>query len=249
LSLRSLDFRDTPARDLAKYKYSCGMLCEDTPFDARVWCFMTEATLSAARYNGPVVVAVTGAQGVGKSTFCRNLYLTLCDLYGVASTSLIDGLGDKIKAAGFAVGKTADSESVAAIFSEHLRRERTITSDIAILDRCAIDALAYVRTLGVNTPIEAEMYAEVARAMSRGWTSVVHLQLSNTFLSSSATHEDAELRFRISQAVPAIIEELGLAALSVDAAASDSLDRVVKAVRRECDRLSAGHALGLFVRS
>jgi predicted ATPase len=191
---------------------------------------MTVATASASGLSHPLVIAVTGAQGVGKSTFCRKLHSMLCDRYGVGNTSLIDGLGNKVKAAGFAVGKTADSQSIAAIFSEHLRRERTIVSDIAILDRCAIDALAYVRVLGVSTAIEAAMYAELTRMMSRGWNMVVHLQLADAFLNTSAVHEGTDIRRLISHTVPEIIHELGLAAYSIDAAASDSLDRINEAV-------------------
>jgi predicted ATPase len=192
--------------------------------------FMTVAMASAFGLNHPSVVAVTGAQGVGKSTFCQKLHSMLCDRHGTGSTLLIDGLGNKIKAAGFAVGKSADTQSIAAIFSEHLRREQAIVSSIAILDRCAIDALAYVRVLRVNTAIEAAMYAEITRMMARGWSTVVHLRLSDTFLNTSALHEDADIRRRISHTVPEIINELGLTAHSIDAAASDSLDRIIEAV-------------------
>jgi thymidylate kinase len=191
---------------------------------------MVVDTASASPSRPPFVIAITGAQGVGKSTFCKKLHSTIRDRQGPGSTLLIDGLGEKIRAAGFAVGKTADTQSVAAVFSEHLRRERTIASDIAILDRCAIDALAYVRTLGVDTATEAAMYAEVARLMSRRWNMVVNLQLSDTFLNNSAAHEDTDLRRRVSFAVSAIIAELGLTAHSIDAAAPNSLDRIVAAV-------------------
>lgn len=178
----------------------------------------------------PFVIVVTGAQGVGKSTFCKKLHSIFLERHGSASTVLIDGLGDKIRAAGYGVGKAADAQSVAAVFSEHLRRERAIASDIAIVDRCAIDALAYVRALGVNTATEASMYAEVARLMSKAWHMVVNLQLSDTFMNNSAAHEGPALRRQISLAVPAIIEELALTAYNIDAAEPDSADRIFAAV-------------------
>ena len=59
---------------------------------------------------------------------------------------------------------------------------------------------------------------------------VVHLRFSDAFLNNSAVHEDSGLRHRIAYAVPAIIEELGLIAHTIDAAAPDSLDRVLAAV-------------------
>jgi nucleoside-triphosphatase THEP1 len=190
---------------------------------------MTVAMTSASYSKRPLVIVVTGAQGVGKSTFCKKLHSAILNDRG-GSVSLVEGLGEKIKAAGFAVGKTADTQGVAAVFAEHLRRERLLDGNVAILDRCAIDALAYVRTLGVNTVTEAGMYAELTRLMSTRWDMVVHLQLSKTFINNSAAHEDAELRQQISIAIPAIIHEFGLQSYAIDAAANDSIDRIVKAV-------------------
>lgn len=178
----------------------------------------------------PFVIVITGAQGVGKSTFCRSLYEVLRGRYGDRRVALIDGLGDKIRASGYAVGSGADAGGVAAIFREHLRREREIEVDIAILDRCAIDALAYVRVLNANTIIEKALYEEVTRTMSKRWNAIVRLELSETFAEKCAAHEDPEFRTRIDQQVSAVIKEFDLPACFVDAADAAAVARIAKLI-------------------
>jgi predicted ATPase len=171
-------------------------------------------------------VGVTGAQGVGKSTFCTKLTAVLTG-QTTENVALVDGLGAQIRALGYKVGIGADTQSVAAVFGAHMFRERTAPAGLVILDRCAIDALAYVRSLDVNTDIERMMYEEIARRMSERLALVVHLQMSATFADGHAAHESLILRHRIASAVPEIIREFAVPSISIDAADPESVNKVV----------------------
>jgi thymidylate kinase len=173
-------------------------------------------------------VAVTGAQGVGKSTFCNALRDALAE-QGYRVT-LLAGLGAALSAQGFVMGKKADERAVAAVVREHLRREREAPEGIVILDRCLIDMLAYVRTLGVTPPPLSDVYDELVKALAPRLNIVVLLEKSETFKMSSAQHEDVVFRDKIDREIQTVLSELSLHVLSLDAADSNSLERAIIAV-------------------
>lgn len=173
-------------------------------------------------------VAVTGAQGVGKSTFCNALRDALA-AQGHRVT-LLAGLGAALSAQGFVMGKMADERAVAAVAREHLRREREAPEGIVILDRCLIDMLAYVRTLGVTPPPLSDVYEELVKAVTPRLKLLVFLEKSEAFEVSSAQHEDVVFRDRIDREIQAVLSELPLQILSLDAADSRSLSRAITAV-------------------
>ena len=173
-------------------------------------------------------VAVTGAQGVGKSTFCNALRDALAE-QGHRVT-LLAGLGAALTAQGFIMGKKADERAVAAVVREHLRREREAPEGIVILDRCLIDMLAYVRTLGVTPPPLSDVYEELVKAVAPRVKLVVLLEKSEAFEVSNAQHEDVVFRDQIDREIQAVLSGLPLQVLSLDAADSTSLDRAIIAV-------------------
>ena len=173
-------------------------------------------------------IAVTGAQGVGKSTFCRHLGQKLEDR-GVHVT-LLGGLGAALKAQGYVMGDKADDRTVAAVVQEHLRREREAPSGIVILDRCLVDMLAYVRTLGVTPRPLLDVYEEVVKAMTPRLQLVVFLEMSDAFKVSRATHEDAVFRERIDREIKAVLQELALPMQAFDASGFGSLERAIAAI-------------------
>ena len=178
-----------------------------------------------------IFIGVTGAQGVGKSTFCMKLRNELVTRTS-KDVALMDGLGAQIRALGFRVGSGSDTQSVAAVFAAHMLRERTAPAGFVILDRCAIDALAYVRSLDLNTDVERMMYEEIARCMVGGLTLAVHLQMSATFASGHAAHETLFLRGRIADAILKIIGEFAVPSMSIDAAAPDCVNEVATEILR-----------------
>lgn len=176
------------------------------------------------------LVGVTGAQGVGKSSFCRKLVNALQES-GV-NVSLLEGLGDSVRSLGIPVGSDSTSDSIAAIFASHLRREREAACNLNILDRCVVDALAYVRILKKTSPVQERMYEELSKSMARSLDLVIHLQLSTTFESTSANHETTSDRTAIARELPSVIRDLGLASLDIDAADRDALTGAISALKR-----------------
>lgn len=156
-----------------------------------------------------VLVAVTGAQGVGKSTFCEKLAAATAKAVN-APVTLLDGLGDQMRAQGLTVGSSATEEVVAAIFAAHMSRERQSPPGVVILDRCAVDASAYVNALENLSPSHKAMYQEVTLMMSKRLSYVVHLEMTGIFLPIKVNHETEAFRNAVARSLPGIIESFQL---------------------------------------
>lgn len=178
-----------------------------------------------------VFVAVTGAQGVGKSTFCREIAAVLRKDQSI-DTSLLCGLGDTIRAKGVPLGAASNSDTIFAIFHEHLRREREAAADVVLLDRCIVDALAYTRVLGLTSVCENLLLEEIAQLAAKRLTLVIELQLSHAFAVTAATHENPAMRNAVSTTIPSIISELGVPSISLDASKQDALKNAVNEIRQ-----------------
>jgi hypothetical protein len=163
------------------------------------------------------VVAVTGAQGVGKSTFCGHLLKRLHE-FGRRDTTLLDGLGDRIEALGIPLGSISTPQTVAALFTAHLEREASIKSGLIMLDRCVVDALAYTRALRINSEVEMRLYEQIANLAANRLNFVIHLGLSPFFVGKGGAHETPALRLKVAENIPIILADLKLSYLDLDAA-------------------------------
>ncbi len=179
----------------------------------------------------PVFVAVTGAQGVGKSTFCRRLVDELRDKH-LINLSLQSGLGDSVRAKGVPVGASSTSETIFAIFHEHLRRERMADALLVVLDRCIVDALAYTRVLNLTTAEQLLALEEIACLAATRLDLVIELQISAAFANTTATHETPEMRAEVALKIPAIIAELGLRSIVLDASQPTAIEAAVAEITK-----------------
>jgi predicted ATPase len=175
------------------------------------------------------LVGITGGQGVGKTTFGSALLAQLREASGVEST-LIAGLGEHLRTLNVPYGKEATARSIAAIYAAHLERELGKPTGIVLLDRCCVDALAYVRALRVTCDAESLLYDRVSRTMAVSLDLVIHLGMDGIFTTSDATHETPALRRAVADHVRNIIDEFGIANLAINAAADDALPRAVSSV-------------------
>src|ERR1019366_1837045 len=105
--------------------------------------------------------AITGAQGVGKTTLARAIFET-CRARTSVTCELLKGIGQRAKDSGHPLGSDATTATIYAFAAEHLRRERKCTAELIIQDRCLLDLLAYVRVLDVLDQAALEMLQEVA---------------------------------------------------------------------------------------
>lgn len=181
-------------------------------------------------------VAVTGAQGVGKSTFCRSLCSRLAGA-GRSDVTLLDGLGERIKALGIPLGSASDPRTIAAVFTAHLEREAAAPPGIILLDRCVVDALAYTRTLAVGTEVDRRLFECVAALASKRLGLVLHLSLSPFFSDRGAGHETPELRFAVARGIGPILDELGLRHTEFDAACNGAVERAAETVLGSLDAI------------
>lgn len=179
--------------------------------------------------SSALIVAVTGAQGVGKSTFCRELVRRLGQA-GYKHARLLDGLGDRVRAMGIPLGSTSTPDTIFAIWASHLEREAAIGNELVILDRCMVDALAYTRALNLTSGLAGRVLEQTAKLAAGRLRLVIHLELSPFFEGKGASHETAELRERVASEIPLILAQLGSPSLNLDASAPSSMDRAVETI-------------------
>lgn len=175
-----------------------------------------------------VFVGVTGAHNVGKTTLCARLDKHLREVLQIPVATL-DGLGDRMRSLGVPLGRDANGDTVAAIYAAQLEREANAPPGMIILDRCVVDALAYVRSLKVNTPPEMELYERVTELASKRLDLVIHLTLSPFFSQMCGDHETPELRIEVARAIPQIVDHLGINHIVLDASTDDAIKIAVDA--------------------
>lgn len=191
---------------------------------------------SAISERIPFVVAVTGAQGVGKSTFCQSLTDEL-KKRGLTNACLLDGLGDRLRKMGVPLGIGSTPETIAAVFSAHLARESTIVTGPAVLDRCVVDALAYARRLSLSGSVFMSLYEGVAALSARRYGLIIELELSSFFRDrEAAAHETTDLRRSIASEITLVLNTLGRPVLRIDAFGKAAVDRAASAIVDYVDR-------------
>jgi hypothetical protein len=148
----------------------------------------------------------------------------------ISEVVLLEGLGQRVEALGIPVGSASTADSIAAVWTAHLEREEASNGGLVLLDRCIVDALAYTRSLAINTPVEVRLYEALARISAARLDFVVHLTLSEYFTEMSASHETPKLRADVAREIPLILQALGLRHLQLDAASSDSVNLAANAI-------------------
>ena len=184
--------------------------------------------------RGRFFVGVTGAQGVGKSTFCRNLHSQLQDA-GRGDVRLLDGLGTSVAAMGVPLGSGSTPQTIIAVWTVHLEREAAAPDGVIVLDRCIVDALAYTRALRLGSDLERRLFEQVAVLVSGRLAIVLHLRLSPFFLGKGAAHESPALRSEVAKEIDAVLRELRPRQLDLNADSDDAVDRAVRAVLEALD--------------
>lgn len=174
-------------------------------------------------------VAVTGAQGVGKSTFCRALVGRLRDTSSEA-VPLLDDLGVRVAAMNVPLGSSSTPETIAAVWTTHLEREADAPEGLVLLDRCVVDALAYTRMLRLGTELDRRLLESVGLLASARLRLVIHLRLSNFFRDRGAPHETPQLRHDVAAQIGKILTDWDLPCVELDAAAPTAIDDAVAAV-------------------
>lgn len=175
------------------------------------------------------IVAITGAQGVGKSTFCRELASTLRTMLG-EDVLLLDDLGATVSAMGVPLGSSSTKQTISAVWTTHLEREDRAPGGMVILDRCVVDALAYTRVLDLGTDLDRRLLEAVGRLASNRLSFVIHLTLSGFFADRGASHETPHHRQAVAQQIIHILADWPVPQVDVDAAEPGAVVRVAQIV-------------------
>jgi hypothetical protein len=181
-------------------------------------------------FDQPFFIGVTGAQGVGKSTFCRNLVAAIrsADLGEIA---LLDGIRGSIEGMGVPYGSDSTPDTIFAVWTAHLERESSASDTMVVLDRCCIDALAYTRVLNLSSPVERRLFEQVAALAAPRLDLIIHLRLSSFFDDKGGAHETPELRTAVSLEIKTILAGVQTRQLDLDAASDDAVGTSVQVVR------------------
>lgn len=179
-----------------------------------------------------ITIGITGGHGVGKTTFCRAL-LPMVELNTSSSVELLEGLGDHARRRGIIVGSSANEESVLAIVAAHVERERKAMSIVTIYDRCLADALAYTRALKVTQPSATYLIEEVAYSGLDKLDFLIHLRLSEAFLSKRKEHETESFRMSVELELNRIFDEHAGNKIRLDAADASSLLQALDLIREK----------------
>ncbi len=179
--------------------------------------------------SSPIFVAVTGAQGVGKSTFCRGLATRLRDT-GHEDVRLFDGLGEQLKTAGVPLGTASTPQTIFAVWASHLEREASVSTGMAVLDRCVVDALAYTRALNLNSALELRVLEQTAVIAAKRLLLVIHLEFTPFFLDKGRPHETPELRRLVADEILDVLSQMTVPRIHLRAEDPRSVDEACDAV-------------------
>ena len=180
--------------------------------------------------NDRFIVAITGAQGVGKSTFCAKL-LTALDTAGLGSFRLIDDLRNRLELTGVPFGSGSTPETIHAVWVVHLERQVVSGNERTLLDRCVVDALAYTRVLAVSSDLEQRLFEQIGRLALSRLNLIIHLRLSDFFADKGKPHETPQHRHLVAKEIALILDGWHGAVLTLDADNPSAVERAVAAVR------------------
>lgn len=181
--------------------------------------------------------AVTGAQGVGKTTLARDLF-ALCRARAGVSCEFLQGIGQQVKDAGYPMGSAATADTVYAFAAEHLRRERTCPAELVIQDRCLLDLLAYVRVLGLLREPAYRMLQEVARTSLGAIDLVFFVPMCDALRDGGTALEPPDFRWRIDAAISAVAQELGVEIVAIEGEPAERATKAFHLVTGAAHRLA-----------
>jgi hypothetical protein len=155
-------------------------------------------------------IAMTGAQGTGKSTLARAVRQAL-RAAGVADVQACEGLGATLAQAGFRSGAQAGAETVRQFAQAHIAREAAGVGAVQVFDRCLLDTLAYAQVLGCLAQDELDALARATVQSSARFAQIVWLRVTHDYPVLDSGDESPGFRRPIDGAIGALARECGIA--------------------------------------
>jgi predicted ATPase len=154
-------------------------------------------------------IAMTGAQGTGKSTLARAVCTALRDA-GVADVRQSAGLGAHLAQTGFRTGARASAETVRHFAQAHIAREASTLGAVQVFDRCLLDTLAYARVLGCLPHAEFSALSRATAASSARFSELIWLRVTHDYPELNESDESPAFRRAIDTAIGALAREHGI---------------------------------------
>lgn len=178
--------------------------------------------------NGPFKLAITGAHSTGKSTFLDELAARLTSHR--LRVGRVGQLAKRARAVGFPILADHTIDSTLWIMAEGLRMEAelSLSSDVILVDRPPLDALAYLRAaleVSGRTVQDGRLARlhDLARASTSDYGMVVLTVLNPTIRLGDGRDRDPALRAAADQHVAALTADLAPAALRLDMGAESQV--------------------------
>jgi predicted ATPase len=179
-----------------------------------------------------LVIAITGAQGVGKTTLAAALKTKL-DRLGINPCWAHHNLGVTAASKGVPLGGNANFNSILEFSRLHIKRERQMAGGVHLLDRCFIDVLAYGRQMCADQDILLDLVEELACASLSHIDLVVRIPIIPCLAESKSKNESSEFRFKIENSIATILDVMPARRLDVvSTTPEDRVNEVLNAVNR-----------------
>ena len=187
-------------------------------------------------------IAITGAQGTGKSTVIGDLESHCKDALGIPIKVVLSP-GESVKQQGLPLGQAATVETILAFAVEHLRRECTEIEGVVLYDRCLLDLMCYASLLHkTNLPLNALLH-ELAACHMKDVDIVMYTCIEPELARSSVDRETSQFRATLDAELLKHAKSLGIAMHNLVGSRSERLQHaseiVDQAWRQTCKNNSA----------
>ena len=172
-------------------------------------------------------VAVTGAQGSGKSTIVRALVERL--EHSTMSLVPVQGIGAYVASLKFPLGESATRDTITAFLLEHVRRERR-APPAAVFDRCLTDLVAYaILQLKEGDPLR-DLVIELAQMSMQRFTRVFLTTIPTGRADVASEHESAAFRARFETTLAIAASLCGTEVIRLEGSVEERLARALAAL-------------------
>jgi nicotinamide riboside kinase len=178
------------------------------------------------------VIAITGAQGVGKSTLVADLF-ELLSSSSPASAKAHFGIGSLAARSGVPLGQKCSSDTILEFARLHVQRELELPSGMHILDRCFIDLMAYCRLSCNHNYYLSRLIEQLTIASMQSINVVVFVPIVEIIRDRATSNESAEFRSQIDAEIRSILKSLNVRHIEVMGSTSERVEKVCAALALE----------------
>jgi len=160
--------------------------------------------------RSPIRVAVSGAHGVGKTTFCRDLKATLESRAGrvAGSVELVTEVARTLSAEGIPINRETAEDQYALFFEKHISNLfRETQADFVVYDRTILDSIAYATTNGNLAPPWIQFTKTVSQHVLNRIDVYFFIPIEIPLHDDGVRHTDADYQSQLDNAIMQVLRE------------------------------------------